>query len=79
MQTFSLKKNDINKKWFLIDAKGLVLGRLAVKIASILRGKHKSTFSPHLDCGDNVIVINAKKVLQHSHHAFSQYGLCKTT
>ena len=44
MQTYSLKKNDINKKWFLIDAKGLVLGRLAVKIASILRGKHKSTF-----------------------------------
>ena len=63
MQTYSLKKNDINKKWFLIDAKGLVLGRLAVKIASILRGKHKSTFSPHLDCGDNVIVINAKKVM----------------
>ncbi len=63
MKTFSLKKSDIRKKWFLIDAKGLVLGRLAVKIASILRGKHKSTFSPHLDCGDNVIVINAKKVM----------------
>ncbi len=63
MQTFSLKQSDIKKKWFLIDANGLVLGRLAVKIASILRGKHKSTFTPHLDCGDNVIVINAKKVM----------------
>ncbi len=62
MLTYSLKKNDIVKKWYLIDASNLVLGRLAVKIASLLRGKHKTTFSPHLDCGDNVIVINAKNV-----------------
>ena len=63
MLTYSLKKKDIKKKWYLIDANGLVLGRLAAKVASILRGKHKTTFTPHLDCGDNVIVINAKKVM----------------
>lgn len=63
MLTYSLKKSEIKKKWYLIDANGLVLGRLAVKIASLLRGKHKPTFSPHLDCGDNVIVINAKNVM----------------
>ena len=62
MNTFALKKKDIIKKWYLIDASGLVLGRMASKIASILRGKHKTVFSPHLDCGDNVIVINAEKV-----------------
>ena len=62
MLTYNLKKKDIKKKWYLIDADGLVLGRLAAKIASILRGKHKTIFTPHLDCGDNVIVINAKKV-----------------
>jgi|TARA_B100001057_G_scaffold83200_1_gene78886 large subunit ribosomal protein L13 len=63
MLTYSLKQSEIKKKWYLIDASGLVLGRLAVKIASILRGKHKSTFTPHLDCGDNVIIINACKVM----------------
>ena len=63
MLTYSLKKKDIKKKWYLINADGLVLGRLAAKIASILRGKHKTIFSPHLDCGDNVIVINANKVM----------------
>ena len=63
MLTYSLKKKDIKKKWYLIDADGLVLGRLASKIAFILRGKHKTIFTPHLDCGDNVIVINAKKVM----------------
>jgi large subunit ribosomal protein L13 len=63
MLTYSLKKKDIKKKWYLINAEGLVLGRLAAKIASILRGKHKTIFSPHLDCGDNVIVVNAKKIM----------------
>ena len=62
MQTFSLKQRDIKKKWYLIDANGLVLGRLASKISMILRGKHKPTFTAHLDCGDNVIVINAKGI-----------------
>ncbi len=63
MLTYSLKQSEIKKKWYLIDASGLVLGRLAAKIASILRGKHKTLFTPHLDCGDNVIVINANKVM----------------
>ena len=62
MNTYSLKQKDIKKKWYLINAEGLVLGRLASKISMILRGKHKTTFTPHLDCGDNVVVINAKKV-----------------
>lgn len=63
MKTFSAKPSDIEKKWILIDAKGLVVGRLASLIALRLRGKHKPTFTPHMDCGDNVIVINAEKVV----------------
>jgi len=62
-QTFSLKKSQIEKKWYIIDAEGKVLGRLAAEIAHVLRGKHKPSYSPHLDMGDNVIVINADKVL----------------
>jgi large subunit ribosomal protein L13 len=60
--TLSLKPAEVQKDWILIDAEGLVLGRLAVVIANRLRGKHKPTFTPHVDCGDNVIVINAGKV-----------------
>ena len=63
MSTFTLKSADIEKKWVLIDAEGLVVGRLASVIAMRLRGKHKPTYTPHLDCGDNVIVINADKVV----------------
>jgi large subunit ribosomal protein L13 len=62
MKTYSAKASEIEKKWFVIDADGLVLGRLATQIARILRGKHKPTFTPHMDCGDNVIVVNAEKV-----------------
>lgn len=62
MKTFNLKPADIEKKWILIDADGLVLGRLASQIAMRLRGKHKPSFTPHMDCGDNVVVINAEKV-----------------
>ena len=63
MKTFSIKTADVQKKWVLIDADGLVLGRLASIIAMRLRGKHKPTYTPHMDCGDNVIVINAAKVM----------------
>ena len=62
MKTFSLKQREIQKKWIIVDANGAVLGRLAAFISSLLRGKHKPTFTPHIDCGDNVIVINAKKL-----------------
>ncbi|HEX4890827.1 MAG TPA: 50S ribosomal protein L13 [Alphaproteobacteria bacterium] len=62
MRTYSAKASEIEKKWLLIDADGAVLGRLASFIAMRLRGKHKVTFTPHMDCGDNVIVINAEKV-----------------
>jgi len=62
MSTFSARPADIKKKWVLIDAEGLVVGRLASHIAMRLRGKHLPTFTPHMDTGDNVIVINAEKV-----------------
>ncbi len=62
MKTFNLKPSEIEKKWLLVDADGLVLGRLASILATILRGKHKATYTPYLDCGDNIIVINAEKV-----------------
>ena len=61
-QTSSLRKEDIDKKWILIDADGIVLGRLASKVSMILRGKHKPSFTQHADCGDHVIIINAEKV-----------------
>jgi large subunit ribosomal protein L13 len=60
--TASLKPAEVRKDWVLIDAEGLVLGRLAVVVATRLRGKHKPQFTPHVDCGDNVVVINAAKV-----------------
>ena len=63
MKTFSQKPADVVKKWVLIDAEGLVVGRLASVVANRLRGKHKPTFTPHVDDGDNVIVINADKVV----------------
>ncbi|MEL6435521.1 MAG: 50S ribosomal protein L13 [Pseudomonadota bacterium] len=63
MRTFSQKPADVQKKWLLIDAEGLVVGRLASVVASRLRGKHKPTYTPHVDDGDNVIVINADKVV----------------
>jgi large subunit ribosomal protein L13 len=63
MKTYSAKPSEIEKKWVLIDAQGLVVGRLASLIAMRLRGKHKPTFTPHMDCGDNVIVVNAGKVV----------------
>ena len=62
MKTYSAKPSDIERAWCVIDAEGLVLGRLAAVIASRLRGKHKPLFTPHIDCGDNIIVINAEKV-----------------
>lgn len=62
MKTFSATPADIDKKWIIIDAEGVVLGRLASIIAMRLRGKHKASFTPHMDMGDNVIVINADKV-----------------
>jgi large subunit ribosomal protein L13 len=62
MKTYSAKPSELDKKWLLIDADGLVLGRLASIIANRLRGKHKPSYTPHMDCGDHVVVINAEKV-----------------
>lgn len=62
MKTFSATPKDINKEWLVIDASGVVLGRLASYVAKVLRGKHKASFTPHMDCGDNVVIVNAQKV-----------------
>jgi large subunit ribosomal protein L13 len=62
MKTFTATPSDIEHKWFVVDADGMVLGRLASEVAKIIRGKHKPTFTPHMDTGDNVIVVNAAKV-----------------
>ncbi|HEY4948574.1 MAG TPA: 50S ribosomal protein L13, partial [Acidimicrobiales bacterium] len=63
MRTYTPKPTDITRAWHIVDADGLVLGRLATEVAAILRGKHKPTFAPHVDTGDHVIVINAEKVV----------------
>jgi len=63
MKTYSAKPAEVEKKWVMIDAAGLVVGRLASLVALRLRGKHKATFTPHVDCGDNVIIVNAEKVV----------------
>lgn len=63
MKTYSAKASEIKKKWYIVDAEGKTLGRLATQIAYVLRGKHKPTFTPHMDTGDNIIVINASKVV----------------
>ena len=72
MRTFSPKPADITRAWHIVDADGLVLGRLATEVAAILRGKHKPTFAPHVDGGDHVIVVNADKVVLTSNKADSK-------
>ena len=62
MNTFMQKKETVERKWYVIDAEGVALGRLATKVATVLKGKHKPTYTPHIDCGDYVIVVNAEKV-----------------
>ncbi len=63
MTTYSMKASEISKDWYVIDAEGLVLGRLASATATLLRGKHKPTYTPHMDCGDHIIIINADKIV----------------
>ena len=63
MKTYSAKPGEVERKWIVIDGEGLVVGRLAALIATRLRGKHKPTFTPHVDMGDHVIVVNADKVV----------------
>ena len=62
MKTYTVRKGDIKREWYVVDAQGKILGRLASEIAKILRGKHKPIYVPYLDCGDYVIVVNAEKV-----------------
>ena len=88
MRTFTEKTADIKQEWYVVDAQGLTLGRLAARIAPILKGKHKPTYTPHLDCGDFVIVVNADKVRvtgrkldqkQYYHHSGYPGGLTTTS
>lgn len=72
MRTYSPRASEITRQWYVVDAEGMVLGRLATEVASRLRGKHKPTFTPHLDTGDHVIVINADKVVLTSEKAYDK-------
>ncbi len=87
MKTFMAKAGSVERKWYLVDAEGMVLGRLASQVAHILRGKHKPTFTPHTDTGDHVVIINADKVILtgkkldqkiYYHHTGYPGGLKKT-
>lgn len=69
MRTHSVSAKDITREWFVVDAEGQTLGRLATRIATVLRGKHKPTYTPHLDVGDHVIVINADKIVMSGNKA----------
>ena len=60
-KTFMANEQNVERKWYVVDATDVILGRLATEVASILRGKHKPTFTPHVDCGDYVIVVNARR------------------
>ncbi len=62
MKTFMANNQNVERKWYVVDANGQTLGRLSTEVAAVLRGKHKPTFTPHVDCGDNVIIINADKI-----------------
>ncbi len=73
MNTFTLRKEDVKRKWYLVDASGVPLGRLASFVAVLLRGKNKPTFTPHVDCGDYVVVINAGKVKLTGHKIEQKY------
>ncbi|NNE11973.1 MAG: 50S ribosomal protein L13 [Ilumatobacter sp.] len=63
MKTYTPKAGEITREWHVVDAEGLIIGRMATEVARLLRGKHKPTFSPHIDCGDHVIIVNADKVI----------------
>jgi len=67
VKTYSARAQDVERKWYVVDAQGKTLGRLATQIASILRGKHKPIYTPHVDCGDFVVIINAEKVWTTGH------------
>ena len=81
MKTYMAKAETVQRKWYVVDAEGMVLGRLASQVAAILRGKNKPTFTPHVDTGDHVIVLNADKVVQKFYRRHSGYpgGLKETS
>ena len=78
MKTFMANEATVERKWFVVDAEGKTLGRLAAEVAKVLRGKHKPTFTPHVDTGDHVIIVNAAKVALTGNKLVQKYILCKT-
>ncbi len=74
MKTVATKQSDVTRQWFVVDASDMVLGRLATEVARILKGKHKTSYVPYLDCGDNVIVINASKIMLTSNKAERKFA-----
>ncbi|MFQ6673693.1 MAG: 50S ribosomal protein L13 [Fidelibacterota bacterium] len=72
MKTYSIKKGEIQKDWYVVDADGQILGRFASKVAQILKGKHKPTYTPHMDMGDFVVVVNAEKIRLSGKKAFQK-------
>lgn len=78
-ETISIKPSEVTRKWYLINAEGLVLGRLASIVSKILRGKHKTIYTPHVDCGDYVVIINAEKVALTGGHKAEQLTYFKHT
>jgi large subunit ribosomal protein L13 len=74
VRTFSPKSSEITREWLVLDAEGLVLGRIATVAASLLRGKHRVYFAPHIDCGDNVIIVNADKVVLTANKAAQKFA-----
>ncbi len=79
MKTFHAKVGEVQRNWYIVDAEGQILGRLATRLATVLRGKHKPIFSPHLDTGDFIIVINAEKVKMTGHKEEQKYYFRHTT
>jgi large subunit ribosomal protein L13 len=69
MKTYTPKASEIQREWYVVDAEGVILGRLATEVARVLRGKHKPTFAPHIDTGDHVIIVNADKIVLSSNKA----------
>ena len=74
MKTYSAKPSEITKKWWVIDAQDIVLGRLASQVAMLLRGKHKPTYTPHMDCGDNVVIVNAENIYLSGRKCDNKHG-----
>ena len=78
MRTYTPRASEIERTWYIVDAEGMTLGRMSTEVARVLRGKHKATFTPHIDTGDHVIIVNADKIVMHRHTGYPG-GIRSTT